>query len=222
MICTPIKTSDPANLKKILQSIPAEELVEIWIDQLPEKMDAKSILKLSLHSKIIVNKPLSEKGAWKKNEDERISRLCEFIEAGAEYVDIGIDTAPVLLRKLRHKASLHGTRVIVSWHNFKDTPDIRVIKKIIRKAKKYEPQIIKIATFAKKAEDNYTIFKLFEFAKSSDIKLVALCMGEKGIISRIAGLVLGSEINYIALEEKTAPGQLSKNDYNILINILGL
>jgi len=49
---------------------------------------------------------------------------------------------------------------------------------------------VKIATFANSAEDNLKILKLISYAKKTNRKIIALCMGEEGKISRIIGALL--------------------------------
>ena len=42
--------------------------------------------------------------------------------------------------------------------------------------------------------------------------MIALCMGEKGIVSRIAGKKFGSYLTFASLAKVSAPGQITAAD----------
>jgi 3-dehydroquinate dehydratase I len=218
MICIPIKAKNLEELKKQIKKIPKKMLVEIWIDQLPSYIPAREILAVGNHKKIIVNKPKSEHGAWEDGEKERIARLLEFIEENADYIDIGIDTKEEFVKKIIKAAGKKVTKIIVSFHDFKKTPSQSKLKEIVLKAKKTGADIVKIVTFAKKKADNLRVISLYE----EEIPIIAFTMGQLGKISRINALFFGPFINYIALDaaKKTAPGQLTLKEYQLIKKII--
>ncbi len=71
--------------------------------------------------------------------------------------------------------------------------------------------VIKIVTFANSWEDNLSILSLIPFAKERRQKIIALCMGEKGKISRIFSPSLGAAWTYASPDRSraSAPGQLT-------------
>lgn len=222
MICVPIRASSLVELKKKVGKISDEfNLIEIWVDHLPIKVPAKEILLVVKKQTVIVNKPKREKGNWTGSEQQRVERLIEFIKAGANYVDIGLDTKPNLIKKIISASKKSKTKVIISYHNFSKTPSESALNKLIRKAWRFKPDVVKVATYANSPRDNFVLTRLIS-VHGSKKHFIALGMGPHGIISRVIGLTLGNHINYIAADskQKTASGQLSLKQYQTLKDII--
>ena len=214
LLCVPIQAKTKQELKrKIASAVPGADAVEIWVDHLQPEISAFEIRKMTRKPLIIVNKSKREKGKWKGTEAERIKRLMEFAHEGADYIDVDISTTAELIRKLiRNKKK---SKIIISYHNFNQTPSERVLWDIIKKTVHIGADIVKIATFANKPEDNITILNILAEAKKRRLKVAAMCMGKHGKISRLYGSQLGSKLTYVALnsQQKTAPGQLTLDEY---------
>ena len=71
-------------------------------------------------------------------------------------------------------------------------------------------EIIKIVTYARDLNDNLKMFKLLERAKLEKQKLIGLCMGELGEISRILSPLFGGFLTFGSLQtgQESAPGQM--------------
>ncbi len=141
----------------------------------------------------------------KFDEKEKIRQLKQAIRYGANYVDIEIDTPESLQKEIRSFAYKNNCKTMISYHNFVETPPLPKIEEIIVSARKLSPWKIKITTFANSKQDIASILSLY--AKHPD--LIAFCMGEKGIISRLTSLFLGAEFTYVSPDNNhiTAPGQ---------------
>lgn len=141
----------------------------------------------------------------KFNDTEKIKRLQQAIRYGAKYVDIEIDAPEPLQKEILSFANEHNCKTIISYHNFVETPPLPEIEKIIVSAGKLSPWKIKIATLANSKQDIASILSLY--AKHRD--LIAFCMGEQGVISRLTSLFLGAEFTYVSPDKShpTAPGQ---------------
>ena len=93
------------------------------------------------------------------------------ITLGAEYIDcnMGWHTLPRLL-------SIKGnTRVIVSSHNYVETPPN--LTGIYRDIAKTGADVVKIATFANHISDNLRMLNLI---RSTEQKCIGICMGAQG------------------------------------------
>ncbi len=99
--------------------------------------------------------------------------------------------------------------VIVSYHNFEETPDL---EKIYQTLKETHPNAhyYKIATFANSTLDS---LRMLLFLKKHP-QVIGLCMGELGQITRICAPIFDVPIAYAPLEEKdkNAPGQLTVDE----------
>ncbi len=146
-----------------------------------------------------------EQAGFKGTEEQRISLLQEGIDRGFNYVDVELDCAHLLHRK----SSL--TKIIASYHNFKETPSFDCLRSIYANLVGTGADILKVATKANTWEDNLTIFTLIRHARSENKKIIGICMGERGIMTREYGPLLGSYLTFAALDSAraSAPGQLN-------------
>ena len=123
-------------------------------------------------------------------------------ECGCTWIDLEIETAG----RLRHGAlrRLFGpARVLVSFHDFRRTPANLPV--ILRRLKRTGGDAFKIATQCRTIGDSLRVLALARQAQ----RIVAVPMGEIGVPARILALRAGSAIAYAAVENATAPGQVS-------------
>ena len=101
------------------------------------------------------------------------------------------------------------TKLLISWHDFKKTPNFLELKTQMKKMAKFSP-IVKIVTTANTVDDSTHILQLY--SKREKTKLIAFAMGDAGRISRILCLNLGSPYTYVSLGKPVAPGQFSVDE----------
>ena len=72
-------------------------------------------------------------------------------------------------------------------------------------------EIVKIVTYARDLADNLKMFDLLRRAKKEKQKLIGLCMGDLGEISRVLSPLFGGYLTFGSLEtgQESAPGQIS-------------
>lgn len=152
------------------------------------------------------------------DRSERLRLLSLAIESGAKFVDIEIESDHDYVKTLVDKAKTHSCSVIISYHNYSETPDHAELNQLIDHSLRLGADIVKLAVTATCAEDNARVLGLYK----PGLRLVAFCMGEQGKISRLAAPLVGAEFTFAAPNEQsaTAPGQLSvkrlKNLYHLL------
>ena len=195
------------------------DIVELRVD-LCSRYDEKYILD---EIKKFKNLPLigtirskKEGGNWGRSDAERLS-LFEAMLPTVDAVDIEISSKEILAEVVK---AAHAVKkiVIVSHHDFQKTPNIDELSKIAGEARSVGADIVKIATLVLKSEDIQT---LAEFTIANKPKgVVSIGMGDKGVVTRILLLALGSLITYAALGQSTAPGQLEFADTVDLIRRL--
>jgi 3-dehydroquinate dehydratase type I len=143
------------------------------------------------------------------NDDKRLKMLIIAAKNGATYIDIEIESDENYKKQLIDVARSCNCKIIMSYHNFNETPDIETLKTIVTQTKTYNPDFIKIVTKALITDDNSKIFSLYETEK----KLIAFTMGELGKKSRIKSLQLGAPFIYAAYKkgQQSAEGQITLN-----------
>lgn len=176
------------------------DIIELRIDYISSP-NLERLLRHSQTPKIVTNRTKYEGGRFQGSEDERIAYLREAIALGAEYVDIELNHYQPLERG--------GTKLIVSYHNFEETPDN--LDKIYQRISRKSPDIVKIAT---KAQSYKASLRMLDLIANAERDIIGICMGQKGIITRVYGPALGGYLTFASLSEgkSSAPGQLSVDE----------
>lgn len=110
-------------------------------------------------------------------------------------------------------------RVICSYHNFSETP--ADLENIYERMSATPARILKIAVQAETATDCLRVFQLLERARREGREMIAIAMGEAGMMTRILATSRGAFLTYGALDSKhrTASGQLSASALRELYRI---
>jgi 3-dehydroquinate dehydratase-1/3-dehydroquinate dehydratase/shikimate dehydrogenase len=197
------------------------DVIEIRLDSIPQPEIAPFIKELS-RPLLFTNRPLWEGGLYRGDEGARTGLLLDAINAGAAYVDIEMKTAFELRQEVIARALEQQTQVIVSWHNFDETPSADTLEEVFNEQYASGARIGKIVTMAKTSEDVLRVLSLQLLAAEKDFPLIAFCMGRAGMISRLATVELGGYMTYAAPDsgQATAPGQLQVSTLRAMLQTL--
>jgi len=143
-------------------------------------------------------------GLFQGSREEQIEILAQAARSGCHWCDVEIETAKRMARGKLARA-LSPARVMVSYHDFRGTP--RNLTGIVRRLEKAGGQATKIAAQCHSVSDSMRICELGRGRRD----FVAIPMGEFGLAGRVLSPRMGSALAYAAVEQATAPGQLSLN-----------
>jgi 3-dehydroquinate dehydratase/shikimate dehydrogenase len=208
-ICAPIvEPSLDKALRAIKQANRVADLIELRMDYLREP-DMATLLHGRQKPFVITNRRKEEGGRYQGDEKRRLVLLKEAINLAAEYIDVEIGSEESYLQDLF--ANKKETQIILSFHDIKKTPSPRELGKLFNRMSGLEPDIVKIVTFARSWEDNFSILSLIVDARKRKQEIVAFCMGEKGKMSRIFSPIMGAAWTYASITrgKTSAPGQLT-------------
>ena len=208
--CASVTEKTPKRLKQTLtKALKKSDYAEIRFDFLNPNLvpDVLQQIKKDLRKCVCTLRPVSEGGKFSGSEKNRISIMKLIAEYNPFLLDIELDTLSKNKNLQRYLKST-GTDILVSWHSFKQTPGISVLKKKLAQMKKFSNNI-KIVTMAKSVNDATRVLSLY---KNNNTKLIAFSMGNYGRISRILCLFLGSPYTYVSLGKPVAPGQFSVDE----------
>jgi 3-dehydroquinate dehydratase type I len=151
------------------------------------------------------------------NDDKRLELLTIAVKNGATYIDIESESDENYRKTLIDVANLYNCKIIISYHNFDETPDIDILKNIVKQAETFNPAFIKIVTQAQTIDDNSKILSLYKIEK----RLIAFAMGELGKESRIESLLLGAPFIYAAYDngQESAEGQITMNELKKILQL---
>lgn len=206
MICIPIIAN---NLDDVLRDMEDAskfaDIVELRLDYI-KNPDLKRILERRVKPVIVTNRPVREGGKFGGSEEERIALLKLAIQLQADFVDVEHDSIQNMRGDTERRVPASKTKLIVSYHNFRETPDDLTVT--YQKLSRYGADIIKIVTYANTITDNIKIYRLLQQAQTP---LISFCMGDYGIISRILYKRFGSYLTFASLQKgkESAPGQIS-------------
>lgn len=211
----PVKARSMKELEeRIHLEAPHADILEIWLDSLHDLRLAEIFFLKEEVKKpfLFVNRAPFEGGEFMGTSKQRVAPLIEALERGSDWVDVPIQTESPLIKKVMEVKKTMASKIILSYHNFKGTPSLSELKKIVQDARKKGADLVKIATFAESMDDNVTLFELTKCALRKRIPLCTNAMGPKGEISRVICPILGSALYYAPLTEahRTAPGQMTK------------
>lgn len=187
-------------------------MIELRIDSI-RAVDLKRLLNKRPKPFIVTNRRAEEGGNFSGSEDERLALLKEAVELGADYIDVELSTDKEWRDSLLKEKK--NTQVIVSYHNWKETPS--TLNEIFYELCRSGGSVVKIATFANRIDDNLTVRRL----QGNGQKVIKLCLGEKGQLSRVLYKNFGSWLTYASLPEceSTAPGQIQLDQMRRLYRV---
>ncbi len=109
-----------------------------------------------------------------------------------------------------------GAKLILSYHDYKKTPALSKLKKIVQKMCSSNPWMIKIATHIDSYNDLLVLSDLQDFMNKKSIRSTVLGMGPKAHYSRITS-PLRNVLTYATLDaaDQVAPGQLPMSFYTL-------
>jgi 3-dehydroquinate dehydratase/shikimate dehydrogenase len=185
------------------------KLVELRLDYIGRAVDLKRLLEKRPTPVVVTCRRKADGGRWDRTEAERLVLLRSAIVSGADFVDLEEDVASTIPRYGK-------TKRIVSLHDFEKTP--ADLEEIAQRLAKLDADVVKIATMANSFADTIRMLRLVEKAK---IPTIGICMGEKGVLTRILGCRYGSPFTFATTStgRKVAPGQLTFDQMQNLYRI---
>ena len=158
------------------------------------------------------------------NKTEKMDLLKRAIDLKADFVDIELTEGKTAIGKLRDYCAKQGgvTGIIVSYHDIKKTPSATKLQEIFHKCLENDAAVVKIVTFAKSAEDNLKVLSMIPYAQKHSQKIITMCMGVEGRISRVLAPLLGAYLSFAALDSdaQSAPGQLTVREIRQINNLI--
>jgi len=209
--CVAIAEKNPKKLTNMVKKgLKKSDFAEIRFDFLkPSDIpDALELVKRQLQRCVCTLRPKTQGGKFSGSENERKSILKLIAEYNPYLLDVEFET----LRKDKKfvkSMKTSKTKILVSWHDFKKTPNLISLKKTLRKMTKLS-DFVKIVTMAKTVNDATKILSLY--SNISKTKLIAFSMGEEAKFTRILCLHMGSPFTYVSLGKAVAPGQFSLDE----------
>ena len=220
-ICLPIIETTPERAVQAMARAKAlSDLVELRVDYMKDPR-LEILFQRRERPCIVTNRRKEEGGRYKGDEKSRRGILREAVLLGFEFVDLELASGRSAIDEVMGKQP--QTRLILSHHDFRKTPSLKELQGLCRRMMRYGADIIKIVTSANSWEDNLKVLSLIPYALEKKQKIVALCMGDKGKMSRVFAPLMGAAWTYAPLtsDRASAPGQLTARELKEIWRRLG-
>ena len=206
----PLDDRIPNLLNRIRSKEP--DLVEYRLDYLTDSSALKMIAKGKVYPIIATDR---------SGRKQSRTLLLDAADAGFDFIDVDLSfpMAGSIIKQLK----THDIRVIVSHHDFLETPLEEKLIQLLQTEREMGGDICKIVTTATQPADNLIILKFIN-KSSPATKIVSFAMGKLGMASRVLSPFFGAEFTFASLddESRTAEGQMSIDDLRKMWKMLGI
>ncbi len=163
-----------------------------------------------------------EGGSKEISEEYYMEMNQAVIRTGAvDLVDVELFSQEEVVKEIVSVAKENDVCVIMSNHDFVQTPSKEEIIARLRKMLEYGADLPKIAVMPNSVGD---VLKLLEATNEmkqiGDAPIVTMSMGKFGLISRLSGEVFGSALTFGSVHAASAPGQIPIDELREVINII--
>jgi len=160
-----------------------------------------------------------EGGNFTGSEDER-TEILKHVAKFSDYLTIEVKSFQQHPDEMR---PFLNSNLILSYHNFSECPGREETEKILNDMEKIKAKckgkvIKKIAVKFNSRGDNYKILPFLTEEKNFR-NVIMLGMGKYGKLNRVLNHYFGF-LTYVSVEEKTAEGQLSVEEFEEILKIL--
>lgn len=177
---------------------------------------------------IITNRPAGQGGRRALDARERLDfwrRTSELLSdadvRSRVYADVELDLLESTHAE-RLREILEGFTLICSQHDFRQTPPD--LGALYERMARTGARVLKVAAQAVDVTDCVSVLALVERARRDGLEMIAVSMGEAGLLTRVLAPAFGAALTYGSLERgrETAPGQLSVRELRELYRVHGL
>jgi 3-dehydroquinate dehydratase-1 len=152
-----------------------------------------------------------EGGLKKLTQEKRLELFTAAIASGnVDLVDIELCNEEKFVKVIQERAKTDNVKVILSYHNFKETPSEPFIYSKLVEAQTAGADIAKLAVMPETYGDVLTLLSATNKARNERVRvpMVTMSMGPEGAVSRLAGGLFGSDITFAVGLRASAPGQI--------------
>lgn len=184
------------------------DLFELRLDCLAQIADRVENLLPKLRAPLIITARAPREGGEKTlRPQQRRDLLARFLNH-ADYIDVELRSVPALKSLLRLAKNKHVRRII-SFHDFRSTPSVRVLSAKALDAKAQGADIFKVATRTDTPTELARLLQLMT-SNCSNLALAVMGIGKLGAVSRVLLARAGSVLIYGSLGFMThVEGQMS-------------
>lgn len=232
LVCLPLVSKDRESLveeaKELMTLDP--DVIEWRVDFFNSYGDVLAIVEALKALNEVINKiPLIftprhvQEGGFKEITQENRLEIIEktLITGFVDILDIELMNDAEFISKVKEMVVKYNSKLILSHHNFKKTPEEDFIYNKLIEEKEAGADIPKIAVMPENEGDVLKLMNATYKAKVElNMPLITMSMGELGKVTRAIGGLYGSDMTFAVGKEASAPGQIPIKDLETIFSIL--
>lgn len=157
-----------------------------------------------------------------------LNQMVAAINKGVAYVDVDVSADREFIERIREeidkKPQPVRCKLILSYHNFSETPSLEKMKEAVAECVKKGADIVKIAVTANNISEASRVLSLYHCTDLGVDRehLIAFSMGDIGRFTRIAIIGMGAPFTYCSVGNPTGAGQYTVTEmYKELLGVAG-
>jgi 3-dehydroquinate dehydratase-1 len=223
LICLPLVSKNKESLIKDLKDIIDlnPDVIEWRIDffdNLEIKENSELILAMKYMKEMTKEIPviftfrhINEGGNRNISQKDRIKIIEKALEIDlADLIDVEMMIDQLFIEEVKTLTDKYKKELILSYHDFKKTPEEKEIINIIKKGEDLGASISKLAVMANSYGDVLKLLNATYESKLSkvEIPIITMAMGNYGKITRVFGGFFGVDMSFASGKGTSAPGQM--------------
>lgn len=142
----------------------------------------------------------------------------------ADIIDMELYTIESVVKDYVKEAHAYNKKIILSSHEFYETPKQEDIIKRLCLMQKLGADIPKVAVMPKSSKDVLILLSATAEMKEkyNDTPIITMAMGKLGMVSRLSGEIFGSSVTFGCMETSSAPGQVEIRKLRKALELLQL
>lgn len=217
-VCVPIIDFDKIEEKiGVINNSNKVKFVELRIDYLDDFEKFDEIISKINKKIILTNRKKIEWWRYTWNSKDSFLLLSKYIDK-VDYVDFELSNWEYV-KDLKNRL-WNKTKLIISYHNFLETPNFYDLKKVIESMSMYNPDVYKIAVMPNCEKDVEIMYKLCKYFKDNyDKDFVFISMWKLWEKTRWEFPKIWKIFSFWSLGEESAPWQISfEKLYDLIYN----
>lgn len=143
------------------------------------------------------------------------------LTGNVDIIDLELFIGDNFIKEMVEYAHSNGVKVIISNHDFQETPSREEIRQRLIKMIELRADLPKIALMPKNLEDSLLVLSITtEITNKYNRPIITMSMGKEGQITRIVGEFFGSALTFASVEKPSAPGQIQIEKLQKVLRLL--
>ncbi|HZA00862.1 MAG TPA: type I 3-dehydroquinate dehydratase [Hyphomicrobiaceae bacterium] len=137
-----------------------------------------------------------------------------------DLVDFELSKREDHVRRVRDVSRKHDIQMIMSYHNFRETPALDNLILKFAQAQDLGADVGKVAVMPNDVEDVLTLLSAtLQCSRRLSIPLISMSMGGSGLLTRMFGWMFGSAVTFAIAQGSSAPGQVPIEDLSAVLSM---